>query len=95
MVGPFGDSDQFEGGERLAFTFLASEAGEEQRKFYVFQRGEYGDEIKGLKDESDILISPIGQLGFVEIGDIDPLDAAGTAGGGVDPCDNVEQGGFS
>lgn len=41
------------------------------------------------------MISPIGQLGLIEIGYIDPLDAAGTAGGAVDPCDNVEEGGFS
>ena len=90
MVGTFSYPDQLEGSEGLPFAFFAPEAGEQKREFYVFQRGEYRDEIKGLEDESDILISPIGQLGLIEIGYIDPLDAAGTAGGAVDPCDNVE-----
>lgn len=31
VVGPFGDADEFEGGEGLPFALLATETGEEKR----------------------------------------------------------------
>ena len=47
-------------------TLLGIELSQQQREFHVFEGGEYGDQIEGLKNVSDMLIAPVGRLRVAE-----------------------------
>ena len=48
-----------------------------------------------MKDEADVLIAPVGEPGFGQLGNVLALDGAFAAGGAVNAGDDVEQGGFA
>jgi hypothetical protein len=48
-----------------------------------------------LKNEADVLVSPIGELRFVQARDVDALDEAFAFGWTIDAGDDVEERAFS
>src|SRR5581483_5720191 len=61
----------------------------------VLERGQHRDQVERLEDESDVLVPPVRQFGFVELGDIDALHEAFAFRGPVDAGDDMEQRGFA
>jgi len=95
MLHAVGEADHFQRGGNEATTFFCAELGEQKREFNVLKCGEHRDEIEGLKNEADVLITPIGQFGFVQSGDVAILDDAFAAGRTVDAGDDVQEGRFA
>jgi hypothetical protein len=67
----------------------------QQRKFDIFRGAEDGDEIKGLEDESDVLISPIGKSRLVEFCNIDSLHMALAASRSINAGNDMKQSGLA
>src|SRR4051812_9421834 len=89
------EADEFEREFDLFAAFAAGKFCEQQRQFNVLECGEDGNEIEGLKNEPDVLISPISELGFVEARDVDALDEAFAFGWAINARDDMEQGAFA
>ena len=95
MVGAVAQADEVQGGGDLFAALGTAQLGEQQRQFHIFGGGEHGDQVEGLEDEADVLVAPVGELGFVEAGDIHALHMAFAAGRAVHAGNDVEQGGLA
>lgn len=89
------EADEFESDFDLFLASAAGKLGEQERQFDVFERGEDRNQIERLENKSDVLISPIGELRFVEARDFDALHEAFAFGGAIDAGDDVKQRAFS
>src|SRR6185437_17059935 len=65
------------------------------REHHVFERGEVGNEMKLLENESDLLRTETGEAGFIEASDIDAVDDCGAFARNVEPADDVNKRGFA
>jgi len=95
MVGAVTQADEVQGSGDLFATLGAVQLGEQQGQLDIFGGGEHGDQVKRLEDETDVLVTPVGELRFVEAGDIHALHVAFATGGTVHAGNDVEQGGFA
>ena len=95
MLHAVAEADHVERGGYLAAAFARTELGEEQRELDVFEGAENRDEIEGLKNKADVLVSPVGEIGFVEAGDVAVLHDALAARGAIYAGDDVQERGFS
>ena len=95
MFRAVGKADDFECGFNLFAPLRAREPREQQRQFDIFGGGENGNQIKGLKNEADVLVAPVGELRFVELGYVHALHETFAAGRSVHAGDDVEQGRFA
>jgi hypothetical protein len=89
------EANEFEGGGGVFFALLAGEGGELEGEFDVFEGGENGDEVEGLEDEAEVVISPAGEFAFGHGGGLVVEDGEGAVGGAVHAGDEVEEGGFA
>ena len=95
MAGAGGEADAFKGSGYAGAALGCGDALDQQREFDVFSRGEDGDEVEGLKDESDFDAAEGGEARRAEFGCIDTLDEDAAGGGLVDATDEVEQRGLA
>ena len=65
--------DQFQRGLDLSPALAAAQTRQQQRQFDIFIRRQHGKQIERLENEADVLIAPIGELRFVQLGHVDAL----------------------
>ena len=70
-------------------------AGNHSRNHDVFERGEFGEELVELKDESDMLVAEVGQFATVERQHVGTVDKEATGIGLVERADDLKQRGFA
>ena len=70
-------------------------AGNHSRNHDVFERGEFGEELVELKDESDMPVAEVGQFATVERQHVGTVDKEAARIGLVECADDLEQRGFA
>ena len=90
-----GEPDEFERGEDEFFSPCAVQVHEQKRKLHVFVSSKNGDEIEALKNKTDVLIPPVGELRIVQLRDTHTTDATLAGCRSVNTCDNVQKRAFS
>jgi hypothetical protein len=82
-------------GERLGSeipTFLGAYAGIHQRQLHIVQAGGPGQQVEGLKDETDLLVPDPGQLIVFQFGDPVSVEPVLTGCRAVQAADEIHQG---
>ncbi len=64
-------------------------------RFDVLLRGECRDEVECLVDHANLLIAHSCQLPFAHTRNVDAVDEYLAGGGGIQPCDDTQQGGLA
>jgi len=95
MMAAFAQPNEVEGCCDLLAALTGTEAGEQEGQLHVLKGGENRDQVKGLENEADVLVTPIGEFGFVKLGDVDAIDNTLARGGAINAGNDVEQGGFA
>jgi hypothetical protein len=90
MPGARGEADAFEGVSDSPAALGAIESLNQQRVLDIFRRGEHGNEIERLEDESDFFTAEDGGLRWAEARDIDAVDEDAAGGGLVDAANQIE-----
>ena len=62
MAEAVAEPHELQRGRGVLQSLLLFEAGELQRQFDVFKRGQDRDQIEGLKHEADVFVAPVGDL---------------------------------
>ena len=88
-------SDLFENGFGSLAAFGRRNVAVEQREFYVIQYVQRIDQVEGLEDETERLVTEGGQLFVVHTDRIGSGDLDRTGCRGVQQSDDVQQGGLS
>src|SRR5208337_5340461 len=76
-------------------SLAARKAGQEKRQLNVLERGQYRDQVVGLKDEPDIVGAPAGDLGLGEVAENLAVDGDLALGRPVKPRDQVQERGLA
>jgi hypothetical protein len=95
LIGAGGEADTFKSGGGALTAFVAVESLDEQGELDVLGGGEYGDEIEGLKDETDLPAAQGGEALWIQLGGVYAIDEDAAGGGLVDAADEVEEGGLA
>ncbi len=70
-------------------------AGVDQRQFDVAQGVGAGQQVEGLKDETDFAIADFGQLVVIQFADVGAVQFVSARSAGVQAAEQVHQGGFA
>ena len=81
--------NHFERSSDVPAAIFRIEPGEQKRKRNVLESRQDGNEIEGLENESHVLVSPVRQLGFVELGYVAPLNNAFPGSRAIDARDEM------
>ncbi len=95
MFRAVGQPDDFQRGFDLPTTLAAIQLREEQRQFHILGGGQDGNQVEGLENETHVLVAPVGELRFVQLGHVHALHETFAAGRPVHAGDEVKQGGFA
>src|SRR5262245_31252653 len=87
--------DQVQRRRRVLHTLALLQIGQLQRQFDVLESGHHRDQVEGLKDESDMLISPMRHLAVAQAAQVLPEHENLAVGGAVHRGDQVQQRGFA
>ena len=61
----------------------------------VFLHVQHGNEVEKLIDQADLAPAEDGEIGFAQAVNVGVVDVYLSRGGGVDPAQNVQKGGFA
>ena len=61
----------------------------------VVERGGAGEEVEGLEDEADFLVTDAGEFVVVELGDVMAVEPIAAVGRGIEAADEVHQRGLA
>ena len=89
------EADALEGSLGALLALCCRSAVIDERQLDVVERCGPGQEIEGLEDESDLLVSDTGQLVVVQLGDVVAIEPVFALGWGVETADEIHQGRFS
>ena len=88
---PVVELDQVQRGRRRKFAAGRRHTGVDQGQLHVVKRRRPGQQVEGLKDETDLLVPDERQLVVVHDTDILSVQPIRTAGGRVETADEVHQ----
>jgi hypothetical protein len=91
VVGAVGQADQGECVFHLLLALRSREGLKEEGEFDVLRRGQHGNQVVGLEDESDVVGAPVREVGVVEIADVRSLHEDFTLRRPIEAADEVEQ----
>ena len=77
------------------FSFRAFYAEIDEGEFYVFEYGQFIDQVETLENETDITFPKVCSFPLVEVGDFDAVEQEATAIGIIQETEDIEQGGFA
>ena len=87
--------DVLEGGFGALFALVGGGSVVDQGQLDVVERGGPGQQVEGLEDEADLLVTDASQLVVVELGDVVSVEPVLALRGRVEAADEVHQRGFS
>src|SRR5438477_4978845 len=85
------EGDDPERRHHVIAALLFRQVREQQRQFDVLERGQDGNQVVQLKDESDVPCAPCGERALRETADLGLADANGATSGPIDSGKQVEQ----
>jgi len=89
---------EIDGGEHLLGAedaFGGRGAVIDERQFYIMERGGAGEQVEGLEDEANLLVSDAGKLIVVQLRDIVAVEPVFPLRRGVEAADEVHQCGLA
>ncbi len=90
-----GEADASERVRGLYPSILCPETRVDQRQLDIIERRGAGQQVEGLKDEADLLVSDAGELVVVEVGHPMAVEPVLPGGRAVEAADQIHQGGLA
>ena len=95
MLHPVLQADQTQSRLDVIVPLRLAQPGEQERQLHVFKSREHGNQVEGLKNKSDVVVAPMGQLAIGHRCDPDTIHLDFPGGRPIDTGDDVQERSFA